>query len=136
MSKKKPWFEMVVKRLNICALFQVIFKADNICNRDEPKTIGSYYIFSSLHKRRIPMSLQAKIKAYKQGMMKKVPQDTLDIMHRATEDLKNSGIMNHTIKIGDRAHDFALEDTRGDRGTLQDFLQNGPLVVTLYRGKW
>jgi peroxiredoxin len=34
------------------------------------------------------MSLQEKLDAYKAGMVKKAPKEALDIMHRATEDLR------------------------------------------------
>jgi len=34
------------------------------------------------------MSLQEKLDAYKAGMAKKAPKEALDIMHRATEDLR------------------------------------------------
>ena len=39
------------------------------------------------------MSLQEKLDAYKAGMVKKAPKEALDIMHRATEDLRNSAIL-------------------------------------------
>ena len=35
------------------------------------------------------MSLQEKLDAYKAGMATKAPKEALDIMHRATEDLRN-----------------------------------------------
>ena len=82
------------------------------------------------------MSLHAKIDAYKKAMMKKVPPETLAVMHRATEDLKQSGIMDRVVKVGDRAPGFELEDTQKQRVNLQDRLESGPLVVTFYRGKW
>ncbi len=34
------------------------------------------------------MSFQEKLDAYKAGMVKKAPKEALDIMHRATEDLR------------------------------------------------
>ena len=38
------------------------------------------------------MSLKDKLDRLKEGFKSKAPQDAQEIMHRATEDLKNSGI--------------------------------------------
>ena len=46
------------------------------------------------------MSLQEKLDAYKAGMVKKAPKEALEIMHRATEDLRNSATMDGVVKVG------------------------------------
>ncbi len=82
------------------------------------------------------MSLQEKLDAYKQGMTKKAPKEALDIMHRATEDLRNSAIMDGVVKVGDPAPEFELQNSSGNRIRLKDLLSEGPLVLSFYRGKW
>ena len=82
------------------------------------------------------MSLQEKLDAYKAGMVKKAPKEALDIMHRATEDLRNSAIMEGVRKIGDPAPEFELQNSAGDLIRLKDLLSEGPLVLNFYRGKW
>jgi hypothetical protein len=82
------------------------------------------------------MSLQEKLDAYKEGMAKKAPKEALDIMHRATEDLRNSAIMEGVRKIGDPAPEFELQNSAGDLIRLKDLLSEGPLVLSFYRGKW
>jgi hypothetical protein len=82
------------------------------------------------------MSLQEKINAYKEGMVKKAPKEALDIMHRATEDLRNSAIMEGVVKVGDPAPEFELQNAAGARIRLKDLLSEGPLVLSFYRGKW
>ena len=57
------------------------------------------------------MSLQKKLDAYKEGMVKKAPKEALEIMHRATEDLRSSTIMEGVIKAGDPAPDFELQNS-------------------------
>jgi peroxiredoxin len=57
-------------------------------------------------------------------------------MHRATEDLKNSGIMDHVVKVGDKAPDFTLKNTADQDVSLYTLLGDGPVVLTFYRGKW
>jgi hypothetical protein len=82
------------------------------------------------------MSLQEKLDAYKAGMVAKAPKEALDIMHRATEDLRNSAIMEGVVKIGDPAPQFELQNAAGALTRLKDLLSGGPLVLSFYRGKW
>ena len=82
------------------------------------------------------MGLQVKLNEYKAGMQKKAPKEALEIMHRATEDLRKSPIMENVIKIGDKASDFELQNTVGDLIRLSDLITDGSLVLSFYRGKW
>ena len=82
------------------------------------------------------MKLQEKLDAYKKGFLKKVPEDALSIMKQATENLKNSDIMDQTIKIGQKAPDFELKNMDGKDVLLKELLKKGPVVLGFYRGKW
>ena len=82
------------------------------------------------------MRLKDKLDKLKEGFKTKAPRDALEIMHRATEDLKNSGIMDHVVKVGDKAPDFTLKNTEGQDVNLYTLLGDGPVVLTFYRGKW
>jgi hypothetical protein len=82
------------------------------------------------------MTLQDKLDAYKAGFVKKVPPETLAIMHRATEELQNSGIVDRVIKVGDPVPDFALPNMHGTMVASAELLRQGPLVITFYRGVW
>ena len=57
-------------------------------------------------------------------------------MHRATEELRASGIMERVIKVGDKLPAFALPNSSGQEVRSADLLAKGPLVVTFYRGAW
>ena len=82
------------------------------------------------------MSLQEKINAYKEGMVKKAPKEALEVMHRATEDLRSSSIMEGVVKVGDPAPEFELQNAAGKPMRLKDLLSESPLVLSFYRGKW
>jgi hypothetical protein len=45
------------------------------------------------------MNLQERLDARRSQFEKKAPQEALDIMHRATEDLRKSGIMDRIRKL-------------------------------------
>ncbi len=57
-------------------------------------------------------------------------------MHRATRDLKNSGIMDGVAKVGDTAPDFELTDNDDNIIRLKDILAENPVVLSFFRGQW
>jgi peroxiredoxin len=57
-------------------------------------------------------------------------------MHRATAELRGSGILDDVIKVGDRLPPFALQNAFGEEVRSSELLANGPLVLTVFRGAW
>jgi hypothetical protein len=57
-------------------------------------------------------------------------------MHRATDDLRSSGILDGVIKVGDRLPPFALNNAFGQEARSPELLASGPLVLTVFRGTW
>jgi len=82
------------------------------------------------------MTLQEKMTAYKKNFEAKAPKEVLEIMHRAQQTLMDSGILEHTPKVGDKAPDFTLKNTKGLEVTLRELLKKGPVVLGFYRGHW
>ncbi len=82
------------------------------------------------------MTLQERLNAQKNEFESSAPPEALTIMHRATEDLLNSGIMEHVLKEGDRAPEFTLPDSEGRQVSSSDLLDKGALVISFYRGVW
>lgn len=82
------------------------------------------------------MILKEKIATLKANTAKKAPAEALEVMHRAIETLKNSGIMDGILKTGDKIPQFELKSAEGVMVNSADILKNGPLVLTFYRGAW
>jgi hypothetical protein len=82
------------------------------------------------------MELQPRLDRIRQGFEKQAPPEVLAVFHRATDDLRNSGIMDRILKVGQSAPAFDLEDSKGGRISLGGLLQGGPLVMTFFRGNW
>lgn len=82
------------------------------------------------------MTLQDKLNNLKANFEKSAPKEAVEIMHRVTSDLSNSGIMDGVVKTGDRAPEFELKDNDEKVIRLKDFLVKGPVVLSFYRGKW
>lgn len=82
------------------------------------------------------MPFQDTLDAMRASFESKLPPDIVNTMHRATDELAQSGIMDSVLKKGDRAPQFSLPDHNGDRVNSSDLLNQGPLVVSFYRGVW
>jgi peroxiredoxin len=87
------------------------------------------------------MSLQDTLDAFKADFKAgkppyHAPPEIHPIMEKATAELVASGQAGRAIKAGDRAPQFRLKDQNGNEVSSADLLEQGPLVVTFYRGVW
>jgi peroxiredoxin len=82
------------------------------------------------------MGLQEKLDAKKKEFESSAPEKALKIMHRATQDLRKSGIAERALKEGEEAPDFTLNNAYGKPVRLNDVLAKGPAVLGFYRGRW
>ncbi len=64
------------------------------------------------------------------------PQEAIEKMHRATAELKASGIEQQALKIGDLAPSFTLFNQDHLEVSSSDLLRQGPLVISFFRGHW
>ena len=64
------------------------------------------------------------------------PREVIEIMHRATADLKASGIESRALKVDDRAPSFTLFNQDHVQVSSNDLLRQGPLVISFFRGHW
>jgi hypothetical protein len=65
-----------------------------------------------------------------------VPHEVIEKMHRATAELKASGIEGRALKVGDRAPSFTLFNQDNVQVASEELLRRGPLVVSFFRGHW
>ncbi len=82
------------------------------------------------------MALQDKLDAYKAEFVNRVPESKQAVMRQATESLRNSGILDGTIKVGDKLPAFNLVNQDGTSVSSADLLAQGPLVISFFRGVW
>jgi len=87
------------------------------------------------------MTLQQKLDDYKAkfesgGPPYNAPKAAIEIMHRATEELRQSGLAERALKTGDRAPAFILNNQDGNSISSAELLAKGPLVITFFRGHW
>lgn len=87
------------------------------------------------------MSLQARLDAFKADFEAgkppyNVPRSVVETMHRATAELVTSGAAARALGAGDEAPPFVLNDANGNPVASSALLEQGPLVISFYRGVW
>lgn len=85
--------------------------------------------------------LQARLDEFKKSFEAGDPpynasREAIEKMHRATTELKESGIEGRALKVGDRAPNFTLFNQDHVRVASTELLNEGPLVVSFFRGHW
>ena len=80
--------------------------------------------------------LQDRLDRMREGFHKQAPESVTTVMRRATDDLRESGIVSRIPAVGDTLPDFELPDTDSTPVRSADLRADGPLVVTFYRGWW
>ena len=84
-------------------------------------------------------SLQSRLDEFKKEFESgappyNAPREAIEKMHRATAELKASGLEDKALKIGDRAPQFGLFNQDHVQVNSADLLRHGPLVVSFFRG--
>ena len=72
----------------------------------------------------------------KQLIAQYVPPETQAIHARVVEELKQTGIADRVLAVGDKAPPFELKDQNGKVVSSAQLLRNGCLVLCFIRGRW
>jgi hypothetical protein len=85
--------------------------------------------------------LQSRLDEFKKAFEPGAPpynaqHEAIEKMHRATAELKASGIEEQALRVGDRAPSFALFNQDHMQVSSANLLREGPLVVSFFRGHW
>ncbi|MEB3213904.1 MAG: peroxiredoxin-like family protein [Leptolyngbyaceae bacterium] len=81
-------------------------------------------------------SLAQELAATKASVLPHIPEDSQQVMAQATADLQASGIIDRILKVGDRLPDITLPNVHREPVRIQTLLENGPVIITFYRGEW
>jgi hypothetical protein len=81
------------------------------------------------------MSLKEQLAEFRSGWFKRVPAERQVIMARHIAELRD-GLAKTSLKAGDRAPPVVLSNAKGEIVDVGLLLENGPVVITFYRGGW
>lgn len=82
------------------------------------------------------MGLQKKLNDFRARVESDLSREAVAMMHRATDELRASGILERVLKAGEKAPEFSLPNVDGDIVSSKELLEKGTLVVSFYRGVW
>lgn len=81
-------------------------------------------------------TLAAKLAARKQDFITRAPVDTARVYDEGVETVRKTGIELDAKNVGDTAPGFSLPNATGQTVRLAELLEDGPVVLTWYRGGW
>jgi len=82
------------------------------------------------------MALNAQIRETIQLFRDNFPPELSALIEQGAGEISALDIVEKALKRGDKAPDFTLKNRHGDSRSLSEYLNQGPLVVTFYRGAW
>lgn len=82
------------------------------------------------------MTLAKQLSEYSEQSRTKMPASVQTVMADANRQLAESDMVANAPKVGDRMRNFTLPNHLGEQRDLGSLLENGPVVITFYRGGW
>lgn len=80
--------------------------------------------------------LDQELKKITDDFMQSAPEKVKEVIGKGISALAESDLIANAIKEGDKAPNFVLSNQLGEKLSLSNLLQNGPVVLTWYRGGW
>jgi hypothetical protein len=81
-------------------------------------------------------SLQAKLDERNQQFAERAPAEMIALFDSGVDSVRLSGVLETAVNTGDTIPLFSLPDPRGDTVSIANLLDDGPVVITWYRGNW
>ena len=80
--------------------------------------------------------LNHKIRETVQKFRETLPKELSALIEQGAGEISALDIIERAKKAGNKAPNFTLKNQIGQSKSLNDYLSDGPLVVTFYRGAW
>lgn len=77
-----------------------------------------------------------KLAALRAAHCEQMPTPQLSVLVRLTARLRRSGILQHSLQVGETAPDFRIARPDGTITHLYALLERGPVVINFFRGLW
>jgi len=72
----------------------------------------------------------------KQRFLEKADAEKIASYDAGLKAVEESGILESALNVGDEAVPFTLKNQTGEEVSLSDLLEDGPVILTWYRGGW
>jgi peroxiredoxin len=81
-------------------------------------------------------AFQQELAATAQHLATVLPASAAQTIDAGIDQVAAAGLTRHALQAGQLAPNFTLPDADDQPQTLASLLQNGPVVLTFYRGNW
>jgi hypothetical protein len=82
------------------------------------------------------MHLTDELNKQREQFLAVAPQEVIELMGTATQQLRDSGIEKNSLQVGEKAPAITLKDTDNSSLDLYDTLKAGPVILKFFRGHW
>jgi peroxiredoxin len=82
------------------------------------------------------MTLQQQLEAFAANFAQTMPPDIVQALQKSIDEVRDLGLVECALGVGDRAPDFTLPNAQGRQVTLAELLAKGPIILSFYRGGW
>jgi len=82
------------------------------------------------------MTLETKLAEIRDASATRIPPEKREVMLAETAALRDTGIIKKAIQVGDQLPPFSLENQDGDMVSSVALLNQGAVVLTVFRGHW
>jgi peroxiredoxin len=82
------------------------------------------------------VSLKEQLAEYRVQWKQRVPAERRASIERHIRQLRKGNIGSTMLKVGDRAPPIVLRNAQGETVDVGVLLEQGPVIVTFYRGGW
>jgi len=82
------------------------------------------------------MGLETKLAEIRDASSSRIPAEKREVMHAETNALRDSGIVQNAIQVGGKLPSFSLENQAGELVSSVALLNQGAVVLTVFRGHW
>jgi peroxiredoxin len=80
--------------------------------------------------------LNQRIRDTIQKFRGQLPPDLTALIEQGAGEISALDIIERALKPGDKAPAFSLKNQNGEQKNLSEYLAQGPVVLTFYRGAW
>jgi peroxiredoxin len=81
-------------------------------------------------------TLETSLKELKENLGTKIDHTIIQKFETGIEELSSTYHLQKILQVGDKSPDFELNNALNKKIKLSTILQNGPIVLTWYRGGW
>lgn len=81
-------------------------------------------------------TLEQRLAGIREASEKQIQEESQKIMQHVTKELRRAGLAEQAVGEGDFAPAFALPNQDGTIVRSGELLEQGPLVVSFFRGHW